>query len=51
MPHKILTDISLKALKDAPTGKRYTAWNAVLPNFGVWVTDKDVKTFIIMKRL
>lgn len=48
---KTLTDRTLKALKPATTGKRYTVWDAALPNFGVRVTDKGKLSFVIMRRL
>lgn len=48
---KNLTTLSIKALKPAPAGKRYMVWDALLPSFGVRVTDKGAKTFIVMKRL
>jgi integrase len=51
MERKTLTDRTLKALKPAPIGKRYTVWDALLPSFGIRVTDKGSKTFIVMKRL
>jgi integrase len=48
---KVLTDRTLKALKPAEPGKRYVVWDAHLHNFGVRVTDKGRRTFIIMRRL
>lgn len=45
-----LTDRTLKALKPAPAGKRYTVWDAVVPGFGVRVNDKGRRTFIAMRR-
>jgi hypothetical protein len=48
---KTLTDRTLKALKPAPAGKRYTLWDAALPSFGVRVTDKGKLSFVIMRRL
>jgi hypothetical protein len=48
---KVLTDRTLKALKPAEIGKRYVVWDAHLHNFGVRVTDKGRRTFIVMRRL
>jgi integrase len=46
----VLTDRGLKALKPAPSGKRYIVWDAMQPHLGVRVTDKGVKSFIVVKR-
>ena len=46
----VLTDRGLKALRPAPSGKRYIAWDAMQPHLGVRVTDKGAKSFIIVKR-
>ena len=48
---KTLTDRTLKALRPAPAGKRYTIWDGIVPSFGLRITDKGHRTFIIMKRL
>lgn len=48
---KALTDRTLKALKPAEPGKRYTLWDAIVPSFGVRVTDRGAATFIVMRRL
>ena len=57
MPRQVLTDRTLKALKPAPAGKRLDVMDAVVPGFGVRVTDKvDEKgraaqrTFILVTR-
>src|SRR5262249_29087118 len=46
----VLTDRGLKALKPAPAGKRYIVWDAMQPHLGVRVTDRGVKSFIVVKR-
>ena len=51
MKRKTLTDRTLKALKPAPAGARYTVWDSALPNFGVRVSAGGKKTFIVMRRL
>jgi integrase len=48
---KTLTDRTLKALRPAPAGKRYTVWDGIVPNFGARVTDKGHISFVIMKHL
>ena len=47
----VLTDRALKALKPAAPGKRPIIWDGNVPSFGVRVTDKGVKTFIVKRRL
>jgi integrase len=47
---KILTDRALQALKPADEGRRYIVWDAMTPHLGVRVTDKGVKSFIVVKR-
>ena len=52
-PEKIvLTDRRLKALakKPAEPGKRYVLWDAQQPHLGVRVTDRGVRTFVVVKR-
>jgi integrase len=46
-----LTDMALKALPKAPEGKRPITWDASLEHFGVRVTDRGVKTFVVVKRI
>jgi integrase len=46
----VLTDRGLKALKPAPSGKRYIVWDAMQPHLGVRVTDKGAKSFVVVKR-
>jgi hypothetical protein len=51
MPQKrLLTDRTLKALKPAEAGTRYIVWDVAVPGFGVRVTDKGRRTFIVMRR-
>jgi integrase len=50
MPRKVLTDRGLKALKPAAAGKRYDVMDGVVPGFGVRVTDKGKRTFILVAR-
>jgi integrase len=54
----LLTDRFLKGLKAAPQGKRVTIWDAVVPGFGVRVSDRADAggkakgiSFIVMRRL
>jgi integrase len=49
--HRTLNDRSIKALKPAKPGQRYTRWDAIVPSFGIRVTDKGTKSFGVMKRL
>jgi hypothetical protein len=44
----VLTDMALQALKPAAAGKRYSVWDAALSNFGIKVTDRGVKSFIVV---
>ena len=57
MARQVLTDRALKALKPAPAGKRLDIMDAVVPGFGVRVTDKAdqdgkaaQRTFILVAR-
>jgi hypothetical protein len=47
---KALTDRSIKALKPAPVGTRYERMDSLIRAFGVRVTDKGQKTFILKTR-
>ncbi len=47
---KVLTDLALQALKPADEGRRYIVWDAMTPHLGVRVTDKGIKSFIVVKR-
>ena len=48
MAKKRLTDRTLKTLK--PTGKRYDVMDADVPGFGVRVSEKGQRTFILIAR-
>jgi integrase len=48
---KVLTTRSLEALKPAPKGGREMHWDALVPSFGVRVTDTGAATFIVMRRV
>jgi integrase len=45
-----LTDAKIKSLKPAPKGTRKQYMDALVPGFGVRVTDKGVKTYILQTR-
>jgi integrase len=47
---KPLTDRAITALKPALPGKRRLIWDAVVPGLGVRVTDRGVRTFVLVKR-
>ena len=47
---KRLSDRTLKSLKPAPTGKRYDVMDADVRGFGVRVTDKGQRSFILVAR-
>jgi hypothetical protein len=44
----VLTDKALLALKPAPTGKRYAIWDAAASNLCIKVTDRGVKSFVVI---
>jgi integrase len=50
MAKRTLNDRMLKALKPAAMGKRYDVMDALMPGFGVRVTDKGTKTFVLVAR-
>jgi integrase len=57
MKKVVLNDKILKALKPADAGKRVVHWDAILPHFGVRVTDRAdesgkaaVRSFVVVKR-
>jgi integrase len=50
VPKRDLTDRALKALKPAAPGKRYFAWDAQVPGFGVRVTDRGSASFVLVAR-
>lgn len=47
---KPLTDRAIAALKPAQPGKRRLVWDALVPGLGVRVTDRGVRTFVLVKR-
>jgi integrase len=47
---QILTDKFIRALKPAPQGKRAEYWDSRVDGFGVRVTDKGAKSFVLFKR-
>lgn len=47
---KNLTPTLIKGLKPASEGDRYQVMDAVVPSFGVRVTDRGTKTFIMKTR-
>ena len=49
-PKKTLTDRFIKSIKPAPEGTRKQVMDALVPGFGVRVTDKGVKTYILQAR-
>jgi integrase len=50
MGKRNLSDRTLKALKPAKSGQRYELWDALVPGFGVRVTDKGRRTFVLIAR-
>ncbi len=50
MPRRTLTDRYLKSLKPAAPGTRSECWDAIVPGFGVRVTDKGCKSFVLLAR-
>src|SRR6516162_6906553 len=50
MAKQTLNDRIIKGLKPAKLGKRYVKMDAALPGFGVRVTDKNTKTFVLIAR-
>jgi integrase len=50
MAKKALTDRKVQSLKAADKGKRYQVMDALVPGFGVRVTDTGVKTYIFQAR-
>jgi integrase len=49
-PKKPLTDRSIAHLPFAPEGKRKIVWDAVVPGLGIRVTDRGVKSFVLVVR-
>jgi hypothetical protein len=50
MPKRTLNDRTLKALKPAPKGETYDVMDAVVPGFGVRVSEAGRRTFILVAR-
>jgi integrase len=48
---KVLSDRALRALEAAPPGQRTMIWDAMLPSFGVRITDRGAASFIVMRRV
>jgi integrase len=48
---KILTDRGIQALKPAEPGTRYTVYDTIVPPFGIRVTDKGQKSFVVYRRM
>jgi integrase len=48
---KTLNDQNIKGLESAPAGKRYYAWDAAQPFFGVRVTDNGSKSYGVSAKL
>ena len=48
---KTLTDRAIQALKPATSGKRYTVYDGLVPGFGIRVTDKGKRTFVVYRRM
>src|SRR5277367_6169903 len=47
---KVLTDLAIDALKPAPERKRYQVMDAIVPGFGVRVTDRGERSFVLYTR-
>jgi integrase len=47
---KPLTDRAIRSLKPAPEGKRRIVWDAIVPGLGIRITDRGVKTFVLVVR-
>jgi integrase len=45
-----ITDATVRGLKRAPKGKRVEVWDELVTGFGVRVTDKGAKSFILFTR-
>src|SRR5262245_54714434 len=49
-PKKPLTDRAIQHLKPPQAGKRRIVWDALIPGFGIRITDRGVKTFVLVVR-
>jgi len=47
---KPLTDRAIKALQPTSEGKRRIVWDAIVPGLGIRITDRGVKTFVLVTR-
>jgi integrase len=47
---KPLTDRAIAAVKPAPPGKRRFLWDAIVPGLALRVTDRGVRTFVLVTR-
>ena len=47
---KPLTDRAIRSLQPTPEGKRRIVWDAIVPGLGIRVTDRGVKTFVLVTR-
>jgi Arm DNA-binding domain len=50
MPKRTLNDRMLKALKPASPGKRYDIMDSIVPGFGIRVTGRGQRTFVLVAR-
>lgn len=48
---KVITDAMVQKVKPAPKGKRIEYWDAIIPGFGLRVTDAGGKSFFLRTRL
>jgi integrase len=49
-PKKPLTDRAIQHLKPPAEGKRRIVWDALIPSLGVRITDRGVKSFVLVTR-
>jgi integrase len=47
---KELTDVAIRKAKPPAAGKREIMWDGLVPGFGLRLTDKGKKTFVLVKR-
>jgi integrase len=47
---KPLTDRAINSLKPPPEGKRRIVWDALVPGLGLRITDKGLKSFVLVTR-
>ena len=47
----VITDMLVRHLKPAASGKRVEVWDAALPGFGVRITDRGAKSFFLRVRI